>query len=132
MVLDWNKPEKIMSTEEWKSISADGAPLGVYTPNMSKEDMLKWKAKYISGKDERVEIRKTFHANNNKHGEEDYYNYYCQVLIIVRLNSVYPDVVISTNGKMALSYEEFNKEFVHAIKEAKSVLNKKRSYSSVG
>ena len=59
-VLMWEKPEKVMSVEAWKSISACGAPPGVYTPNMSEEDMFKWKAKLV-GKlgeiEEVVEIR---------------------------------------------------------------------------
>lgn len=59
MILSWDKPEKVMSTEEWQRISADSAPPGVYTPNMSTVDMAKWKAKYVSGKNPRVEIRKT-------------------------------------------------------------------------
>ena len=40
-VLDWDKPGRVVSIEEWKGISADSAPPGVYTPNMSDEDMKK-------------------------------------------------------------------------------------------
>lgn len=60
-VLTWDKPDKVLTTEAWKGISADGAPPGVYTPNMSDDDMLRWKAKLV-GKttdEPRVEIRKT-------------------------------------------------------------------------
>lgn len=59
-ILCWDKPEKIMTKEQYKnSYIADGAPPGVYASNMSDENKLKWKAKYISGANERVEIRKT-------------------------------------------------------------------------
>lgn len=46
-ILMWDTPEKVMSIESWKSISADGAPPGVYTPNMSRGDALSWKAKIV-------------------------------------------------------------------------------------
>lgn len=37
-LLMWEKPERVMSKEAWKGISADSAPPGVYIPNMSNED----------------------------------------------------------------------------------------------
>ena len=40
-MITWDKPNKVMSKEQHQSISADGAPPGVYQPNMSKEDQLK-------------------------------------------------------------------------------------------
>lgn len=60
-ILMWEKPEKILSTDEWKAISADGAPPGVYTSNMSKEDRERFKAKLVRPKagPPRVEIRVT-------------------------------------------------------------------------
>ena len=58
-VLDFGKIKKAMPHSEWEKISADGAPPGVYCPNMSVEDMHKWKAKLVGGTDPRVEIRKT-------------------------------------------------------------------------
>jgi hypothetical protein len=60
-LLFWDKPEKVMSTEKWKSISADGAPPGVYLPNMTDEDAERWKAKikYAKTDHPQVEIRKT-------------------------------------------------------------------------
>lgn len=60
-LLMWDKPEKIMSTEAWASLySADGAPPGVYVPNMSTADMLRWKAKLVGTRSgqPRVEVRK--------------------------------------------------------------------------
>jgi hypothetical protein len=99
MILSWDKPAKAMSHEEWEAISADSAPPGVYTPNMSKEDMLKWKAKKIG---QRVEIRKTAGA---------------QILIRVTLE----DVTISMNGTAKLSLREAL-DMSLAIAEATQVL----------
>jgi hypothetical protein len=58
-ILYWQTPAKAMPREEWEQISADGAPPGVYVPNMSKADRERWKAKRIGGTDRRVEVRKT-------------------------------------------------------------------------
>jgi hypothetical protein len=59
-ILRWDKPPKIMTTEQWRAISADSAPPGVYVPNMSAADAGSWKAKLFRGADPpRVEIRKT-------------------------------------------------------------------------
>lgn len=115
-VLSWDKPEKKMSTEEWKSITADSAPPGVYTPNMSDEDNNKLKAKLIKGKDPRVEIRKSFHFTNGKKypGSK---NYFSQVLVIVRLDGKEPNILFSTNGKIAASFLEFD-DLYAGIQEA--------------
>jgi len=58
-VLRWDKPKKVMSRPEWESLSADGAPPGVYVPNMSEADTRTFRAKKIGGKDPRIEIRVT-------------------------------------------------------------------------
>ena len=60
-VLMWEKPEKIMSIEDWKAISADSAPPGVYVPNMSERDRQRWKATLKGTKLGRpwIEIRKS-------------------------------------------------------------------------
>jgi hypothetical protein len=116
-VLSWETPKKKMPVEDWKKISADGAPPGVYTPNMSKKDMLKWKAKYIGGTDPRVEIRKSFHHSNGKSYPECV-NYGAQVLIVVRKkHNDEPQVLISTNGKMGMSLSDFF-DLNEAVKEA--------------
>jgi hypothetical protein len=126
-ILMWEKPEKIMSVEKWKSISADGAPPGVYTPNMSKEDMLKWKAKLIKGATPRVEIRKTFQKGNGKGypSTEKYVGVYCQTLIIVSQKNIDGmigcNALISMNGKCGMSFQEVA-EFEQAINEASTVL----------
>ncbi len=50
-----------MPVKDWKKISADSAPPGVYTPNMNEDDKLRWKAKLVGkrGGIKQVEIRKT-------------------------------------------------------------------------
>jgi hypothetical protein len=58
-LLYWQTPKRAMPREEWEQISADGAPPGVYVPNMSQADRERWKAKRIGGADRRVEVRKT-------------------------------------------------------------------------
>ena len=107
-ILDFNKPKKVMSTEEWKSISADGAPPGVYVSNMSTTDMEKWKAKHIKGNDPRIEIRKTMSS---------------QVLIVVRISTGdnVSDVKMSCNGPIYMSFEQAQ-ELQQAIQEAKEIL----------
>lgn len=112
-VLSFDKPKKIMATEQWKEISADGAPPGVYTSNMSLDDEMKWKAKLIKGKDARIEIRKTFTGLG-----------YCAKVCIVVYKDVseeFADVVISTNGKIGASFQQI-KEMNEAINEAKEIL----------
>jgi len=123
-VLSWDKPEQIMSTEDWKSISADCAPPGVYTSNMSWADMKKWKAKLIKGKYTRVEIRKTAGS---------------QILIIVSLPGqatrsekswTHKDPIdvgqsdnvrMSMNGPSDFTYQQIE-ELQQAVSEAKTVL----------
>lgn len=125
-ILMWNKPEKIMSTEDWKSITADSAPAGVYTPNMSEEDMFKWKGKLIKGKSPRVEIRKSFQKTNNKQYPK-HSIVTSQCLIVVSLNNINEmkdcNVLMSMNGKSGLSMKEFE-ELNLVVNEAKEVLKK--------
>ena len=108
MLLSWDKPKKAMTTEEWKGLSADGAPPGVYTPNMSTEDMNKWRAKKVSGSDPRVEVRKT----TDEEIGADYFR--SQVVLIVRKDTV----VFSSNGKAAFNTDEL----LAAITEARQEL----------
>lgn len=128
MILKWDKPEQVMATDEWASITADSCPPGVYTPNMSREDMLAWKAKYVGkrGGIKQIEIRKSTQGGT-------------QILIIVSLNGFrlkslnrawnknrdreFPgkNVRISMNGPTALTFEEME-EMSIAIQEAKLIL----------
>jgi hypothetical protein len=112
-ILSFEKPKKVMTDKQYASITADGAPPGVYTPNMSEEDKERWKAKLIKGKDVRVEIRKTFQG----------LGYYAQVCIIVYKDTAeeFPDVVVSTNGKIGASFQEME-EMNAVINEAKEIL----------
>jgi len=125
-ILMWDKPKRKMSVKEWKNISADGAPAGVYTPNMSKEDMFKWKAKLIGGKVPRVEIRKTF-QKTNKQSYPNNKNVTCQCLMVVSNEDIDGmedcNVLVSMNGKAGLSAVEAV-EFQLAIQEAKLALDK--------
>jgi hypothetical protein len=95
-IICWEKPQRAMSVADWKNISADSAPPGVYTPNMSKEDQLKWKGKIIGTDKPRVEVRKTFHTKNH----------FAHVLFTF---APFEDesFIISTNGKISFSDKEF-------------------------
>lgn len=108
-VLRWDRPAKVMSTEEWQAISADGAPPGVYTPNMSPADRLTWKAKLIGGANPRVEIRKTA-VNTDRRN-------HAQLLIIVDADSVR----MSANATVDLHTTEFD-ELTQAVQEARTAL----------
>jgi hypothetical protein len=102
-ILDWSRPPKAMTTQEWQAISADSAPPGVWTPNMSREDALKWKARRIGGDTPRVEIRKTVTGGSH----------YAQLLVVVTLE----DVTMSMNGRAKFSMREFT-ELDQAVSEA--------------
>lgn len=66
-VLSWDKPKKARSAAEHAATySADGAPPGVYVPNMSDADAQRWRAKLIGGENPRVEIRKTLDGTQIK------------------------------------------------------------------
>lgn len=117
-MLTWDKPEKKMSVEDWKGISADSTPPGVYTPNMSDEDAKKWRAKLTGQRSgcPQVEIR------SSKGGS--------QLLCIVSIDKKIKykptrwrpfdecNVRISTNGPLMFSFEDWA-ELNAAIDEAK-------------
>lgn len=118
MILSFDKPAKIRPTEEHNNLYvADSAPPGTYVPNMSKEDMYRWKAKHIKGQDERIEIRKTIQG--------------VQVLIIVYKHAVegnwregiqgHETIQISSNGKMQLTLQDWS-EMQQAIIEARTIV----------
>lgn len=101
-MIKWDKPEKVISTEEWKAISADSAPPGVYTPNMSKEDEETWRGKVVGIKVPplRVELRKTLGG--------------AQVVLVVSrvglpdFNGITPENIrLSMNGPLYLTFAEF-------------------------
>jgi hypothetical protein len=143
MILDFEKPKKVRSTEEHNNLfSSDCGVAGTFVPNMSKDDMYKWKAKHINGNDERIEIRKTLGG--------------AQVLIIVYKEQYHPpypeypetkytdsayhvnlakykekqkewykrheEIKLSMNGKVDMTFEEYA-EMREAITEAKMLMN---------
>ena len=121
MILSWDKPEKVMTTEEWQAISADSAPPGVYTPNMSEEDMRKWKARYVSGRNPRVEIRKTVIGPERLPDSGRYTTQgYAQLLVIVEQTTVR----VSANGTADFEGWEFD-QLHEAVAEARLVLSVK-------
>lgn len=92
-VLEWGKPPKAMSSAQWAAISADGAPPGVYTPNMSQEWAQKWKARMTGqrggGNGLKVEVRKTAGA---------------QVLLVIHEDGW---VQLSANGQSSFSPQDW-------------------------
>jgi hypothetical protein len=130
-ILDFTKPPKVKSTEDHNNTyMSDSGIAGTYVPNMSAVDMNKWKAKHITGGMERIEIRKTFTG--------------VQLLVIVYKNPYQPpplkahtteeyqmirqlglkrhnDVVISMNGKLDLTWENWW-DLNEAVKEALEIL----------
>lgn len=137
-VLSFEVPKKLRSTEKHNEMHmSDSGIAGTYVPNMSKKDMELWKAKHITGADERIEIRKTVEG--------------AQILIVVYKNEYQPkypkypndtndtrkyakykldmaewhkrhqNVRISMNGKADLSWENWW-DMTEAIKEAMEIL----------
>jgi hypothetical protein len=123
-ILDFEKPKKIHSTKEHnKMYSSDSGIDGTYVPNMSKEDTLKWKAKYITGEDERIEIHKTIDG--------------VQVVIIVykktrpvlkydykkkeEWDKRHQNVKMSMNGKLDMTWDNWF-DMEQAIREAFEIL----------
>ncbi|MFA5937554.1 MAG: hypothetical protein WC822_06790 [Candidatus Paceibacterota bacterium] len=109
-ILSWEKPKQVVSREEYESIVADSAPPGVYTPNMSKEDMMKWRAKKIGGDFPRVEIRTSMWSQI--------------VLIVARDGDKHAsyNIRLSMNGPIIASWDKWA-EFTQAIEEARDALN---------
>lgn len=136
-IVMWDKPKKVMSKEEWKNISADSAPPGVYTSNMSDEDRGRWKGKIAGatlGKPQ-IELRKVF-SGSYKNVTKDPWNnkgFCANVLVIVTMNgfkyknvereeSEDYNVYMSMNGGFAMTFDELA-EMQQAIEEAKQKLN---------
>ena len=104
-VLYWQTPKRRTPVADWKKDNVfDGGPPGGYLPNMSDEDMLKWKAKLVgvSTSTPAVEIRKTAGS---------------EIKLVVREH----DHDMSMNGKAKLTAADFHNMF-EAVKEARAVL----------
>jgi hypothetical protein len=120
-VLSWDKPKKAMSREEWEAISADSAPPGVYTPNMSKEDARRWRAKKIGGANPRVEIRKTVSGDDPLDVRENprwRHGCHAQLLIVVMADG---RVRMSQNGPAIYSAQDWA-DLELAIAEARKAM----------
>ena len=121
-----NKPKKKQSTEDWKKLSADGAPPGVYTPNMSVEDAAKWKAKLVGTRKDKpqIEIRKTIEGTQlvlivSKKGGFSYGNKFAR-----SGNEAHPaNIHLSANGPIRFTWDQLA-EFNQAVEEARDFLNK--------
>ena len=119
--LDFERPKKVMSTEEWLNISADSAPPGVYSPNMSAEDLQKYKAKCIGGEVPRIEIRVSHSCEvlvkvKNQHIDCKGAGWGSKIAKLAHEHGA-KNIKMSMNGAMELTYEEWE-VFKAAIDEA--------------
>lgn len=115
--------------------TSDSGVDGTYVPNMSKADNERWKAKHITGENERIEIRVSIHG--------------VQVVIVVRKFAPVPypkyakytdrmevyeqqrkraleakdNIKISMNGSLWLSHADW-RNMTTAVKEAEEILAK--------
>jgi hypothetical protein len=120
MILRWDAPPKVLTTQEWKGITADNAPPGVYTPNMSHEDELTWRAKLITGKNRRVEIRKTVTGKLRPHPRLPGLRAHAQLKVIVDSDSVR----LSANGTADFTAAQWD-ELPQAVEEARKALEER-------
>ena len=123
MILDFEKPKKIRSTEKHNErFSSDSGVAGTYVPNMSEADEKKFKAKHITGEHERVEIRVTLNGVNAviivyKKANPVKWDYTKQDLWKKRHLSIQ----FSINGKLDILQFQWD-ELNQAIDEAKEIL----------
>lgn len=123
-ILSWDKPAQVVSKEEWASNQADSAPPGTYVPNMSKDDIRRWKAKRVGFKagHPQIEIRKnTTVIVVSLHGGYKYKSYgrggYCDP------GTEDINLHIATAGPIRWTWQEWA-ECQEAIAEARAVLEK--------
>jgi hypothetical protein len=140
-VLMWDKPEPVLSKEEWAGNQADGAPPGTFMSNMSRDDNLRWKAKLVGATlgFPQVEIRRDstviilslkgyrYKGYNTRQTPENEKRW--KELAEHRFDSVRRPVEqsrkcvhIATAGAMSMTMDEFE-EFQKAITEGFQVLN---------
>lgn len=135
-ILMWDRPKPVMSREEREGYQADGAPPGTYMPNMSAEDVARWKAKLVGQKTgfPQVEIRKdsTVVILSLRGYKYKYYDtrQTPEKIAEAKANKYYPDpsapdgwatVHIASAGPMTLSLQELD-EFKQAIDEGLAYL----------
>lgn len=143
MLLNFDKPDKIRSKEEHnRKHSSDSGVDGTYVPNMSDEDNMRWKCKHVTGKMERVEIRRLLGGVNlvifvwkeSYKGSISYPSYKIGMTKEERRlydkqyedyeedqKLVRPDVKMSMNGTMQISFEDW-KEIDQIVNEARCYL----------
>jgi hypothetical protein len=116
-ILSWDKPERVTSIDKWKSWQADSAPPGTYVPNMSADDMARWKAKRVGFKagHPQIEIRKDSTVIVVSLGGGYKYKYYTPD------ETKGTNVHIATAGPIRWTWQELS-EFAQAIAEARAVL----------
>ena len=122
-ILSFEVPKKVRSTQTHnETFQSDSGIAGTYVQNMTEDDKLKWKAKHIKGKDERIEIRKTIEG--------------VQLFIVVYKNpnpveysynnrdawhKRHQDIQMSMNGKLDMTYDNFF-DMGAALREAIEIL----------
>ena len=115
-LLCWDKPEqKRPTTEHNDKFQSDSGVDGTFVPNMSEEDMDKWKAKKVGGTDPRVEIRKT--TRGPARGS-DKYGSYAQALLTVRWDTSKgrASATFSSNGKAEFDLVDLRDVLIEAEK----------------
>lgn len=124
----WDKPKRVMSKEDWAENQADGAPPGTFMPNMSAEDVAKWKAKLVGHKTSypQVEIRKdsTVVILSLKGYKYKYYDTRRSQENLDKIRQYdkkatydkWPLIHIASAGPMVMSFEDLD-EFKQAIDE---------------
>ena len=116
-LISWEKPRKVRSTDEHNRMNqADCDVPGTYVPNMSHEDMKKWKGKIVGTRigHPQIEIRKYPFVIILSNGGYKYKNY---------TRDRTQDIVfhMSSAGPIQFTQEELG-EFFQVIEEAKDKL----------
>ena len=130
MILSWEKASKVLHPEEHaaKYASDTGVP-GTYVPNMSEEDMKKYKAISCRGRCPRIEVRVTIAGTQvlakfkSTLLVPDTANWYADVNSEIRKHGS-KNVKISMNGPLDMTFEEwetFKQAMDEAIAEAKKL-----------
>jgi len=105
-ILTFEKPKKVRKTEEHNiKFMSDSGVNGTYVPNMSEDDMKRWKAKHIEGDNE---PKKYPSGAWNSPAHKQWYEQR-------------DNIKISMNGSLWMSFDE-QIEMQQAIEEAKTIL----------
>lgn len=124
-ILAWEEPPRAMTQEEWESVTADGAPPGVYAPNMSQDWAQRWKARLAGQRtpgELRVEVRKTVTSpgtgRTHRENPGNRLPAHAQALILIYADG---EVRVSANGPMAFSPQDW-RDLATAVTEARAAL----------